>query len=217
MCCPICNSINLKTLANRRRKFFRCDSCFFIWADPAEWPPDESARKRYLLHNNEGDEYKSYILKIITNALAAASAFPRPEGGPIKKILDYGSGPNPLASVLLREMGYEVHSYDPFFADEKPLAETFDLGISIEAAEHFKNPLDDFAVFSGALKKGAAAFVQTSIAPIEDNAFLSWWYAEDITHISFYSEKSLCVIAEKLSLELVSIEKQKQIIFKYFC
>lgn len=206
MICPICGSETIRLLKNKRRTFYRCASCFFAWADPASWPGEDVSRKRYDLHHNEGSEYSDYLAKIIDRALFFA--------GHAERILDWGSGPKPLASQILRERGFEVFSYDPLFSAQMPPSSYFDLGLSIESAEHFKTPIDDFRTFTGAFKIGALALIHTHIAPADDKAFLEWWYTEDITHVSFYSEECFYVIGKKLSLEIVAIEERMRIVLR---
>ncbi len=53
--------------------------------------------------------------------------------------LDYGCGPTPTLSVMLRREGIRCEDYDPFFVGH-PLQKTFDFVFSTEAFEHFFHP-----------------------------------------------------------------------------
>ncbi len=209
MNCLVCASSNLRLLETKRKKFFRCASCGFSFLHPDFLPSEEAAFNRYKKHhNNEDDEaYKQFLSKIIGRALFYADK--------AESVIDWGSGPNPLASRLLREKGFSVFSWDPYFSfSEKPEKAFYDLALCIETAEHFFYPKKDFAAFFETVKPGAFAIIHTHLALEEDDdAFLRWWYTEDITHVSFYSKRSLELLACMNDAELIAVENDKLAIF----
>jgi hypothetical protein len=209
MICLVCASSNLSELKNPRRTFFRCNECGFSFLHPDFLPDEETARNRYKLHQNDDDNegYRDFLSKIIDRALFYA--------GKAEHVIDWGSGPNPLASRILREKRFSVFSWDPnFSSNEKTQKSFYDLGISIEVAEHFINPQKDFSAFFETLKTGAFAAIHTHLAPEDDEAFLRWWYTEDITHVSFYSKRSLEILGAKNDAELAAVENNKFVVFK---
>lgn len=121
------------------------------------------------------------------------------------QVLDWGAGPEPVATELLRERGYEVQPYDPLFGPPLPSENhLFDIILCIEVAEHFKNPAADFEIMARYLKPGGLLAVHTHTIPkglfaakehTLTNYFVPWWYKEDPTHVSFYSETSLGLLA----------------------
>jgi hypothetical protein len=208
MNCLVCDSSHLRLLKNARKTFLRCADCGFSFLHPDFLPSEETAYNRYKLHKNDEDNkgYHHFLSKIIERALFYAG---KPE-----TVIDWGSGPNPLASKILREKGFSVFSWDPNFSDsETPQKSCYDLGICIEVAEHFFNPQKDFSAFFETLKPGAFAIVHTHLAPKNDEDFLRWWYTEDITHVSFYSKHSLEIIGAKNNAELIAIENDKLAVF----
>lgn len=212
---------NVRILAARRR-FFRCGSCGFFWVDPADRPTEAESRRRYLLHENTEDNrgYMEYLSGIIRRALALFPDVP-PEGtspkAPPRRALDWGSGPNPTASRLLEAAGWEVFSWDPLFSrDVLPPEGAFDLVLSIETAEHFRDPRREFAALGACLKPGGKAVIHTHLAPERDEDFLSWWYIQDITHLSFYSRRSLEVLAGAAGLVLDTVEGGKLAVFRKY-
>ena len=72
-------------------------------------------RQRYLEHNNtiENTGYVKMFETFIDNAL-------QPKFTAADKILDYGSGPNPVFAQIMRRQGKVVDIYDPYFS---PLTE----------------------------------------------------------------------------------------------
>jgi pseudouridine kinase len=193
-------------LESPQRNFFRCGFCGFSWVDPRFLVDEETSRRRYLLHrNNHSHEgYTRFLSSIIERALTYTGAQKN------MKILDWGSGPHPVTASILAHRGFEAVSWDPFFANEHtPEQEAFDMALCIETAEHFIKPRQDFSRFARCLKPGGWAFIHTHTVSQEDGDFLRWWYIQDCTHVSFYSEKSLEILAAMNSLSFVVLEGGK--------
>lgn len=212
MNCPICASNRTRPVECPKRLFFRCDFCGFSWADPTDLPEEETSRRRYRLHQNNEDHegYIAFLSRIIDRALMYI-------GNPRNtlKVLDWGSGPNPIGVKLLKQRGFEAVPWDPLFANgDPPGKEVFDLAFCIETAEHFTHPVRDFRSFALSLKPGGWGFVHTHISPPGDEEFLQWWYIQDITHVSFYSEKSLEILGAIGSLSFMALEDENFAVFR---
>lgn len=214
--CPICSFSDIRSLQNKRRAFFHCPSCGFFWADPASRLSVEEQKNRYELHQNDGSNqgYGDYINRIIDKTLdwALKDTFP---GSRVHRVVDWGSGPSDLASQLLRQRGLDVVSWDPLFApDHPPQSERFDVALCIEVAEHFDSPVKDFLALAATLKPGGRLVVHTHFAPEREEDFLSWWYIEDTTHVSFYSPRALKLLSSLGSLVLEELEDQRFAVFR---
>lgn len=214
--CPICSFSPIKSLQNQRRAFFHCPSCGFYWADPAVALSADEQKNRYALHNNDRSNqgYADYVNRIIDRTLdwAHRDVFP---GCRVRRVVDWGSGPSGLASELLSERGLDVVSWDPLFApDHPPEPESFDLALCVEVAEHFSSPVKDFLSLAATLKPGGRLVVHTHLAPEREEDFLSWWYVEDRTHVSFYSSGALKILASLGSLILEALEDQRFAVFR---
>lgn len=218
MNCPLCNAGSSRSLVTKKRTFFVCDSCCFIWADPRFYLDKTAERLRYGLHNNDRTNagYVQFITQILDRSLQRWKILhhidePSVEvAAPNPLILDWGSGPNPVATELLRERDFQVSSYDPIYGPQLPLNhQSFDIIFCIEVAEHFKNPLQDFNAMVHYLKPGGLLVVHTHTIPQDvisatasaqtsalETFFQSWWYKEDPTHVSFYSKQSLKYLAQ---------------------
>jgi len=152
-------------------------------------------RDRYLLHDNslENGGYRSYLESFL-EAVFSFSAICAGYTPGKWKILDYGSGPSPSLSVLMRKRGDEVRSWDPFFAPDTPRFRTgADLVTCLEVAEHFYEPRKDFALMARGLKAGGFLALGTQCIP--SVPFDLWWYRQDPTHVSFYTESALSLVA----------------------
>jgi len=174
MNCPLCNAGSSRSLVTKKRTFFVCDSCCFIWADPRSYLDDTAERLRYGLHNNDRTNagYVQFITQILDRGLQRWKTLHHIDEPSVDAeahfplILDWGSGPNPVATELLRERNFQVSSYDPIYGPQLPLNhQSFDIIFCIEVAEHFKNPLQDFNAMVNYLKPGGLLVVHTHTIP----------------------------------------------------
>lgn len=208
MKCKICNEATYE-LNDKQFDivYHRCTRCGFIYEDPKFHLNLNDEKSEYDSHNNsiENDGYVNMFRRFI-------EAFePYLKG---KRILEYGSGPEPVLSELLRQGGYEVTSFDPFFLpDTNYLNKTYDLITSTEVFEHFVNPIEEIEKLLSLINKGGILAIMTQF-PKDDTHFLNWWYRRDITHISFYTIESFEYIAAKYNLEIVFKNEKDYMIFK---
>lgn len=98
---------------------------------------------------------------------------------------------------MLRERGFTVREYDPLFApDAAALDARYGFVTCTETAEHFHAPARAFDAIAAALAPGGWLLVMTSLLE-RDDAFATWWYARDATHVSFYRMETMCWIAAR--------------------
>ena len=184
--------------------------------------PDDQ-KKRYLKHNNtiQNKGYVDFLKSFIEPVLKYAGNYYKTG---IRKILDYGSGPEPVLVELLeayRKEGMlpkdcEVRGWDPFFASETQFFEGgADLVTCLEVAEHFESPDEDFSKLSSCVKSGGILAVGTMLAPPGgEDAFKNWWYRSDATHVSFYTEKALSAVARRHGLSFSERLSDRIFVFK---
>ena len=203
----------------------------------------EKQKERYLKHNNtlqnKGyvDILRSFIepvldfCKKLGCSVGAGSC--KDEGDncetELMRILDYGSGPEPVLvelleayrkeGVLFRDYGVqdcEIRGWDPFFAPETPFFEGgADLVMCLEVAEHFESPDDDFFKLASCVKNGGLLAIGTMLVPPGgEEAFKSWWYRSDATHVSFYTEKALHAVARRHGLLFEARLSDRIFVFK---
>ena len=210
MVCPLCGSEQLRLIETKRDRFFRCRVCSLVFRDPSDLPDERASAARYAQHRNSPDDpgYVSYLTDIIDKALSVA-------GIGVSRVLDWGSGPVAVCSGLLRSRGFSVDSWDPLFAsDQRPPEAAYDLAFCIEVAEHFFNPLSDFAELAARVRPGGLLALHTHLAPDDDADFRSWWYKEDPTHVAFYSIPSLKRLARVAGLLPIAFEDRRLALFR---
>ncbi|MGI5174162.1 class I SAM-dependent methyltransferase [Treponema sp. OMZ 840] len=210
------------------RRFFRCHDdeqpadicssdtcsggkkrgCGGIFVHPDCFISAEAQKKRYLLHNNSlADKgYRSFLADFADTALFYIKKL---LGRPPHTVFDYGCGNGALVELLasytrsgLLPEDTEIRGWDPFFA---PGVQFFpggaDAVLCLEVAEHFESPHEGFAGLARACKAGGILAVHTLFAPDNVDDFKSWWYKEDPTHVSFYTQKALELCAKRAGFE----------------
>jgi len=121
---------------------------------------------------------------------------------PSAKGLDFGCGPGPALAEMFKEAGFDMSTYDPFYAkNEKVLNGSYDFITSTEVIEHVKNPVQYLNQITKMLKPGGTIGLMTKLVT-DQHAFKNWHYKNDQTHIRFYSKKTFKFIANSYKLNL---------------
>ena len=195
------------------KKYSQCTLCNGVFVNREFLPDVDAEKRRYELHQNtlEDTGYRTYLESFIN----IFSSFPD-----IHTIFDYGCGPFPALVQLLNDHGYDARGWDPFFAPDTERYENgADLVTCLEVAEHFFNPRKDFALISNCIRSDGYLVLGTHPLPQLSeqniwNYFNSWWYRQDTTHVSFYTEKSLECVAASAGLTLINHTEANIFIFK---
>lgn len=177
--------------------FFKCANCGFMQTEEPYWIQEA---------------YSSPLSTTDTGLLMRPMNFSRVAEGiimkwfdPLGPFLDYGGG-NGVFVRMMRDKGFNFFRYDKYadnvysigfdLSDLQDKPVRFELITSIEAIEHFENPL---AEISGMLSMGDNLLFTTYINDtVASDQLKDWWYLGEYNgqHISFYSAKSLKIIAE---------------------
>jgi hypothetical protein len=178
------------------RPLHECPHCGLRFVPAtAHLSPDQEAA-RYRLHQNSLND-AGYVRFLGTAVESVRKHVPA--GG---RLLDYGSGPAPVLAELLTREQYRVAVYDCFFAPDTDLSQPFDAVVSTETFEHFREPRAELNRITGLLRPGGVLVVMTALwKPGCD--FARWHYANDATHIVFYSLETFRFIAAAWGLTLV--------------
>jgi 2-polyprenyl-3-methyl-5-hydroxy-6-metoxy-1,4-benzoquinol methylase len=103
----------------------------------------------------------------------------------------------------LNDCGFDTEFYDLHFASETAWNDkTYDLITLTEVLEHLEEPLSTLRSLKERLSRRGVIALMTQFHPEDDGKFMDWWYRRDITHISFFSERTLRAIAGKLDLQV---------------
>lgn len=189
--CPLCGAASHFYSHSNQRAFCACSVCGLIHLIPEQRLSSAEERARYLLHQNSPNdsEYRAFLDRLLVPLAALLS--PGVQG------LDYGCGPGPTVSVMMRERGFAMNEYDPFFtADESVLKQQYDFITCTETAEHFFSPKEEFERLDSLLKPGGHLGVMTAVYE-QKPAFREWYYAKDPTHVSIYTPQTIRWIADR--------------------
>lgn len=211
MNCSLCKS-GIKDCQTDKhgKKYYYCNYCELITLDNGFYLSSEAEKQRYQLHENSAENkgYFSYLNNIITNSIT-------PFLKPGNKILDFGCGPEKTLAKILKDMGYKVSTFDPHFDNNHQwLNSKYDAITVIEVFEHILTPAKELEVIYSCLNKGSFLIIRTMLHNNNWDNFFNWWYKEDPTHITFYSEKTINYICNRWKFELIQIIGQCEIVLK---
>jgi len=209
--CKLCHS-STATLIDTKKSlhYYRCHSCGFIYLDDSLMVDNQREKAQYDQHNNslENEGYVKMFESFLEEAIV-------PFEQSIQKVLDFGSGPTPVFSMLLEKRGFEVDIYDLYYAPEKVYeGQSYDLITSTEVFEHLSKPLETLEVLVKHLNPKGYLVLMTKFPPKDDEAFLNWWYRRDPTHISFFTPQSFEVMAAKVGLKVLKTLNDNVVIFQ---
>lgn len=206
--CTLCEGSRLEEIALKDdlRSYFFCFNCNLIFVNPDFHLSKDAEKSRYSQHHNSIDQH-GYV-KFLNRAIEPSLAYVNEE----MKGLDYGCGPSPTLSKLLRLQGITCFDYDPIFEIDHPYRK-YDFVFATECFEHFFFPKKDLQKISSLLRKDGTLSVMTERwSSLED--FNVWYYKNDPTHVSFYHYKTFEFIADAFSYEIVYNDERSVVILK---
>tara|TARA_R110002110_G_C13470513_1_gene720815 strand:- start:52918 stop:53562 length:645 start_codon:yes stop_codon:yes gene_type:complete len=198
--CPLCDSTDSAAYArDRRREYLQCQRCDLVYVPPAYYLAREAELAEYQLHENTVHDagYRRFLSRL---AQPLVERLPAGARG-----LDFGCGPGPALAQMLREQGFEVALYDPFFApDERPFEQVFDFICATEVVEHLHRPGWELQRLWSLLAQGGWLGVMTKLV-LGQEAFARWHYKNDPTHVCFFSRTTWQWWAQANNAELVFV------------
>ena len=183
--CILCGSVAEFFGFTRDRRYYQCPNCCSVMMDPNHYVTPLEEKARYETHNNDVDDpgYQKFVSPVVDQIIHHHTS--------TEKGLDFGSGTGPVITKLLRDQGFNIRTYDPFFdADLSALETTYHYIACCEVVEHFQEPAREFKKLRNLLKQGGSLYCMTSLYnPGID--FDSWNYKDDETHVIFYHREAL--------------------------
>lgn len=200
--CPLCGDKGALTLHNKATRYFQCHTCRALFMNPCNHLPPDKEKERYLEHNNDVNDprYQSFVAPIVNTIM---ENFTSSENG-----LDFGSGTGPVITKLLRNYGYNITTYDPYFDNKSnALKVKYNYIACCEVIEHFHRPYKEFALLRSLLNRNGMLICMTEL--YDDNIeFSTWYYKDDPTHVFFYQIKTLEWIKEYFQFSSLTINNR---------
>lgn len=209
--CKICNEKSNKIFSSNlilnkyTANYFKCSNCGFTFIDNPFWL-DEA-------YKNPIHEIDNGILKRNIKFSNILSKLIRSEFNSNLNFLDYGGGYG-IFTRLMRDKGFNFFSYDKYalnliskeFTIHKLKDESFEIITLLEVLEHQENPLK---FLNKILTHTKNIFISTEIIDKDIKKIDDWHYFAPLAgqHISFFSVRSLEIIAEKYQLNLITDKK----------
>ncbi len=195
--CPLCHSDHTAAyFEDKHREYLQCDVCQLVFVNPQHRLSAEREKAFYDLHENDpGDTgYRRFLSRVCDPMLERLA--PQSQG------LDFGCGPGPTLSLMLEEAGHQVALYDIFFHPEQQALQTqYDFMTATEVIEHLHDPHQVWQQWLNLVKPGGWIGLMTKMVKGVE-AFASWHYKNDLTHVVFFSRDTFQFLAERDKLEL---------------
>jgi hypothetical protein len=194
--CPLCQSSQTAHfLTAENREYHLCETCDLVFVPENFFVSKEEEKAKYDHHQNtpEDSGYCAFLDRLLLplqEELAVGA-----------KGLDFGSGPGPTLFLLMQERGYEMDIYDPFYHDNRAVFDKeYDFITSTEVIEHLHAPLKEIERLWGCLKEGGVLGLMTAFRV---EAFSTWYYKRDLTHICFFTPTTFRWLAKHLDATLM--------------
>ena len=192
-----------------KKQYHSCQNCECIALDPTYYLTLEKENALYNNHNNSL-ENEGYVTMFEDFLDYFWDDLPSRE-----KALDFGSGPTPVLSQLLQRRGVNVDCYDKFYQPQKVFEnKRYNLITSTEVFEHLDNPLETLNVLAQHLKPQGYIALMTLFHDNSMENFWTWWYRRDPTHITFYTPKTMTILADRCGLNVVKTDEKRIILLQ---
>lgn len=206
--CPLCRATGDPTDVRGAdgRGYHLCSACRLIFADPRHHLPAGEEKARYANHRNSAGNrgYVGFLNRVLLPTLPYLDKSMRG--------LDYGCGPGPTLSRLVRRRGIACDDYDPLF-ERRPLRPPYDFIFSTECFEHFRSPDRDIRRICGLLRLGGVLSVMTERWTTIER-FAEWHYTRDPTHVSFYHDRTFDYLGQRHGLEPLWRDEDRVAVFR---
>jgi SAM-dependent methyltransferase len=192
--CRICKSPAI-VFYQDTRTFYKCPNCLLIFTNDL---PDKALEENHYksqwkttdpgFWKNQTDALVSYIQKYLT---------PR-------RILDFGAGSGEMTQELQRH-GYQVTALEPMndgYLKDQGYPFLFDVVVAVEVIEHLPNVWEELEQIEKVLEPEGIMVFSTGLTnpfielPDATEHFKTWWYKDDPTHLSFFCNHTLGVMAD---------------------
>ncbi len=201
--CPLCcaTAINKTYHKDTRRRFYACEICQLVFVPPEDFLSVEAEKSAYDHHQNspEDQAYRRFLNRLFKPM--------QQELRPGSHGLDFGAGPGPTLSVMFEEVGHTVALYDFFYANDRSvLRQRYDFITASEVVEHLHHPQKELDDLWDILQPSGILGIMTKRV-YDQEAFRTWHYKNDLTHVCFFSDATFTWLAKKWNAELTIADK----------
>lgn len=182
--------------SDKRRQFFLCPECLLIFVPERCHLTTAQERERYALHDNTVANagyvrYLGEVAKVLDEHACYGAS-----------VLDYGCGEHAVLASILASKGYHCTPYDPLYVFPERLNRTtgrYSAIILCEVIEHCRDVRKTIADVRDRVEENGTVLIRTQCYPEPPESLPRWWYAQDPTHIAFFSTAALACVARLLN------------------
>lgn len=190
--CPLCRSQQVDAFfKDKTRPYLQCRRCRLVFV-PTQYHLSAAEEKaEYDLHENNPQDsgYRTFLSRLHDPLIERLK--PHSHG------LDFGCGPGPTLSLMLEEAGHSVEVFDKYYANNTGVWEKqYDFITATEVVEHLHKPGEELERLFGLLKPGGILGIMTKLVK-DQEAFQTWHYKNDRTHICFFSQDTFRWLAQQ--------------------
>jgi Methyltransferase domain len=200
--CPLCQSEEAKLIHQKYKSFYKCRQCSGIFMDKDQRLTSNDEFDRYNIHQNDifDQKYQNFVSPI-TSAIMRDYNIGH-QG------LDFGAGPGPVITKVLRDHNYQIAMYDPFYHNHREVLDRkYDYIACCEVMEHFYYPDKEFLLLKNLLNPNGKLYCMTYLYHDEIN-FDTWYYKNDPTHVFIYTVATVQWIKEKFEFSSVYLDNR---------
>ncbi len=207
--CPLSSENTLHQFhENKKRSYLQCGTCEVV-SVPKQFHLSAAQEKaQYDLHQNTFEDagYRQFLSRAFEPL--AARIHSESLG------LDFGCGPGTVISQMAKERGILIKNYDLYYFNQPELLKKqYSFITMTEVIEHIANPQLLFIQLNSILKQAGILAIMTKRV-INQQAFSTWHYKNDPTHICFYSLKTFEWIGRTFNWRLEIIDKDVVFFYK---
>lgn len=188
--CPLCRiETHDEFYQDKRRNYLLCRHCHLVFVPSTQYLSETDEKAAYDHHQNSPSDpdYRRFLSRLCFPLQARLA--PNSHG------LDFGSGPGPTLSVMFEEIGHTVTLYDHFYAhNPAALQHPYDFITATEVVEHLHDPATILWHLWALLKPGGHLGLMTKLVRNQE-AFATWHYKNDMTHVCFFSQSTFIWLA----------------------
>lgn len=198
--CPLCEGHDTvfycADTKNYQHTYQRCQSCDLVFVRPECRLNTDEEKARYDMHENDDSEHYVRFLRRLAEPMLDAL-----DDNAIG--LDFGSGKSQAMANLFRTQGHQCECYDVFYYPHTHLLnQRYDFIIASEVIEHLYQPKLVFEQWLNMLKPNGILGIMTGFRP-DMGEFPNWWYKNDPTHVSLFSEQTFGYLQQHYQLTTV--------------
>ncbi len=197
MTCPLCKHTQSQPFySDKKRDYLQCSRCCLVYVPSHQRLSAKEEKAIYDLHqNNVQDEgycrFLSRLKEPLQERLVSNSTG-----------LDFGCGPAPALANMLEQEGHKVALYDHYYQpNNNALNTTYDFITATEVIEHLYEPHNIWAQWLELLRPNGFLGIMTKLVKNVD-AFSTWHYKNDQTHVCFFSRETFQFLAQQNQLQL---------------